>query len=77
MGIPAYEAEGAIIVTVKEHEEVVRANARTRHLADVMNQRGMDVESIVGAHSNRVVTREDLSTALSLNPVNLTETVSR
>ncbi len=138
VGVPAYEKEGSVILTVKEHEEVVRASAQdgdalklkfvdesewlhggsrkiqiidigptphsehllvawlpeegilfeadhfpnpangrmtpaqpvTRRLAEVIDLRGMDVKTIVGAHSARVASRADLVRALALAPVN-------
>ena len=136
LGVPAYEEQGSVILTVKEHEEVVRgsaqdgdalelkfvdesewlhggsrkiqiidigptphsehllvawlpeegilfeadhfpnpasgrmppANARTRHLAEVIDEKGLDVRYIVGAHSARIASRADLVKALSLTP---------
>ena len=42
----------------------------TRRLGEVIDARGMDVKTIVGAHSARIASREDLAKALSLLPVN-------
>ena len=138
LGVAPYQAEGATVLTVKAHEEVVRAAATdgealklkfvdgsewldggshkiqiidigptphsehllvawlpeegilfeadhfpnpangrmapaqpvTRRLAEVIDARGMDVKTIVGAHSARIASREDLAKALSLLPVN-------
>ena len=43
----------------------------TRRLAEVIDQRGMDVKTIVGAHSARVASRADLVKSLALSPVNV------
>ena len=141
MGVPAYEAEDAVIVTVKENEEVMRGvatdadslklkfvedkyvfdggsrkleiidigptphaehllvawlpeegilfeadhfpnptNGRmqaaqpvTKHLAKMIDKLGLDVKTIVGAHSPRIASIDDLRTALELSPVKLAQ----
>ncbi|MGA9573299.1 MAG: MBL fold metallo-hydrolase [Lysobacterales bacterium] len=138
LGVPAYQAEDATVLTVKEQEAVIRAAATdaaalkvqlvedryvfddggrtleivdigptphsahllvawlpeqgilfeadhfpnptngvmvpaqpvTKHLAAVIDQQGWDVKTIVGAHSPRIASIDDLHRALALNPVN-------
>ncbi len=142
VGVPAYEAEGAVIFTVKQHEEVVRGTAKdgdalklefvdgkkvfgtgnrtveihdigptphsehllvaylpdegilfeadhfpnpatgrmvpaqpvTMWLAAALDEKGLEVKTIIGAHSARIATREDLATAMSLVPSNAPST---
>ena len=142
LGIPAYQAEDAVVLTVKEHEAVMRAAATdadslklkfvddkyvfddksrkleiidvgptphakhllvawlpeegilfeadhfpnptngqmqpaqdvTKALAKAIDKRGMDVKLIVGAHSPRVASIDDLRKALALNPVKVAQT---
>lgn len=139
VGVGPYETEGAIVLTVKQHEEVIRAAAAdgqelkvelvkdshwikngkrklqlvdvgptphsehlvvawlpeegilfeadhfpnpitgrmppaqpvTRHLAKEIKKRNMKVKHIVGAHSPRVASWEDMEAALKLKPVNI------
>jgi glyoxylase-like metal-dependent hydrolase (beta-lactamase superfamily II) len=136
LGVPAYQAEKAVVVTVKENEEVMRAAATdanslklkfidgkyvfdggsrkleiidigptphakhllvawlpqegilfeadhfpnptngymqpaqpvTQHLAKMVDKLGLDVKTIVGAHSPRIASIDDLRTALELHP---------
>jgi glyoxylase-like metal-dependent hydrolase (beta-lactamase superfamily II) len=48
---------------------MVPAQPVTRALAKALADKGLDVKTIIGAHSARVATREDLNTALSMRPV--------
>ena len=141
LGIPAYEGEDAVVLTVKENEAVMRAAATdaeslklqfvedrfvfddgsqkleiidigpTQHvehllvawlpeqgilfeadhfpnptsgqmppaqpvtirLAEAIDQQGMDVKIIVGSHSPRVASIEDLRRALALSPVKVAQ----
>ena len=136
LGVPAYEDEGAVVLTVKQNEAVMRAAATdpdslklqfvedkyvfdddshrleiidigptphaehllvawlpeerilfeadhfpnptngqmapaqpvTKSLAKAIEAKGLDVEIIIGAHSPRVASIEDLNTALTLSP---------
>jgi glyoxylase-like metal-dependent hydrolase (beta-lactamase superfamily II) len=136
LGVPAYQAEEAVVITVKENEEVMRAAATdadslklkfiegkyvfdggsrkleiidigptphvehllvawlpeegilfeadhfpnptngymqpaqpvTQHLAKMIDKLGLDVKTIVGAHSPRIASIDDLRTALELHP---------
>ncbi|MBT8061835.1 MAG: MBL fold metallo-hydrolase, partial [Gammaproteobacteria bacterium] len=140
VGVPVYEAEGAEIFTVAQHEEVVRATAEdgdslklrlvedkyvidggsrtvelhdigptphsehllvaylpdegilfeadhfpnpltgryppaqavTKRLAEAIDELGLDVKTIVGAHSPRQASRDDLNKVLATRPVNRT-----
>jgi len=142
LGVPAYQDEGATVLTVKEHEAVVRAAASdadslkvqlvedryvfddgnrqleiidigptphvkhllvawlpeegilfeadhfpnptngrmqpaqpvTKRLAEAIQQMELDVKLIVGAHSPRVATIDDLRQALALSPVQAAQT---
>ncbi|MGB7452932.1 MAG: MBL fold metallo-hydrolase [Lysobacterales bacterium] len=142
LGVPAYQAEDAIVLTVKQHEAVMRAAATdadslklqfvedkyvfddgsrkleiidigptphvehllvawlpeegilfeadhfpnptngqmapaqpvTKRLAEAINERGMDVKIIVGAHSPRIASIDDLRRALALSPVKVAQT---
>ncbi len=142
LGVPAYQAEDATVLTVKEHEAVMRAAATdadslklqfvedryvfddgdrkleiidigptphsehllvaylpeegilfeadhfpnptngqmqpaqpvTRRLAEAIDEKGMDVKIIVGAHSPRVASIDDLRQALALSPVKVAQT---
>ena len=142
LGVPAYQDEGATVLTVKEHEAVVRAAAAdadslkvqlvedryvfddgnrqleiidigptphvkhllvawlpqegihfeadhfpnptngrmqpaqpvTKRLAEAIQQMDLDVKLIVGAHSPRVATIDDLRQALALSPVQAAQT---
>lgn len=139
MGVGPYESEGATVLTVKQHEAVIRAAASdgeelkvelvkgsrwiksgkrklqlvdvgptphsehlvvawlpeegilfeadhfpnpatgrmppaqpvTRHLAKEIKKRNMKVKHIVGAHSPRVASWDDMEAALKLKPVNI------
>jgi len=141
LGVPAYQAEDAMVLTVKEHEAVMRAAATdaeslklqfvedkyvfddgdrkleiidfgptphakhilmawlpeegilfeadhfpnptngqmapaqlvTKRLAEVIDQQGLDVKIIVGAHSPRVASIDDLRKALTLSPVQVAQ----
>jgi len=141
LGVPAYQDEGAVVLTVKENEAVMRAAATdadslklqfvedkyvfddgsrkleiidigptphvehlliawlpeegilfeadhfpnptngqmapaqpvTKRLAEVIDQRDLDVKIIVGAHSPRIASIDDLHRALALNVVKLTQ----
>ena len=141
LGVPAYEAEGAMVLTVKQHEAVMRAAATdsdslklqfvedkyvfddgnrkleivdigptphvehllvawlpeegilfeadhfpnptngrmapaqpvTKRLAEAIDQKGMDVKIIVGAHSPRVASIDDLRRSLALSPVKVAQ----
>jgi hypothetical protein len=48
----------------------------TRHLAKMLDEKGLNVKTIIGAHSARIATREDLAKALALKPVNESATAS-
>ena len=142
LGVPAYQGEDAVVLTVKEHEAVVRAAATdadslklrfvedkyvfddgnrkleiidigptphvkhllvawlpeegilfeadhfpnptngrmqpaqavTKRLAEAIDQMNLDVKFIVGAHSPRVASIDDLRQALALSPVNAAHT---
>ena len=142
LGVPAYQAEDAIVLTVKQHEAVMRAAATdadslklqfvedkyvfddgsrkleiidigptphvehllvawlpeegilfeadhfpnptngqmqpaqpvTKRLAEAINQKGLDVKIIVGAHSPRIASIDDLHRALALSPVKVAQT---
>jgi glyoxylase-like metal-dependent hydrolase (beta-lactamase superfamily II) len=142
LGVPAYQAEDATVLTVKEHEAVVRAAATdagslklqlvedkyvfddgnrqleivdigptphvehllvawlpaegilfeadhfpnptngqmqpaqpvTKRLAEAIEERGMDVKIIVGAHSPRIASIDDLRQSLALSPVKVAQT---
>jgi glyoxylase-like metal-dependent hydrolase (beta-lactamase superfamily II) len=142
LGVPAYQAEDAVVLTVKQHEAVMRAAATdadslklqfvddkyvfdddsrkleiidigptphaehllvawlpeegilfeadhfpnptngrmqpaqpvTKRLAEVIDKMGLDVKTIVGAHSPRIASIDDLRRALALNPVNAAQT---
>ena len=144
VGVPAYEEEGSVIFTVKQHEEVVRgtatdgealklefvdgkkvfgtgsrtleihdigptphsehflvaylpdegilfeadhfpnpANGRmvpaqpvTLRLAAALDEKGLDVKTIIGSHSARIASRDDLAMALSLKPASSALTAS-
>ena len=144
LGVPVYEAEDATIVTVAQHEEVVRNTAAdgdglklqlvdgkyvfnggsrtvevhdigptphtehllvaympdegilfeadhfpnpltgrfppaqpvTKRLAAAIDELGLEVRMIIGAHSPRVATREDLNRVLATKPVNVAATAS-
>jgi len=137
LGVPAYQAENATVLTVKEHEAVVRAAATdadnlkvqlvqdsyvfdnggprleivdigptphsehllvawlpedgilfeadhfpnptngqmvpaqpvTKRLAEAIRQNGWDVKTIVGAHSPRIASIDDLNRSLAMTPV--------
>ena len=141
LGVPAYQAEDAVVLTVKEHEAVMRAAATdadslklqfvkdkyvfddgnrkleiidigptphskhllvawlpeegilfeadhfpnptngrmqpaqgvTKRLAEVIDTMGLDVKFIVGAHSPRIASIDDLRRSLALRPVKLTQ----
>jgi glyoxylase-like metal-dependent hydrolase (beta-lactamase superfamily II) len=141
LGVPAYQAEDAVVLTVKQHEAVMRAAATdaeslklqfvedkyvfdggnrkleiidigptphaehllvawlpeegilfeadhfpnptngqmqpaqpvTKRLAEVIDKMGLDVKTIVGAHSPRLASIDDLRRALALSPVQLTQ----
>mgnify|MGYP001825844406 CR=1 FL=1 len=138
LGVPAYQAEGAVVLTVKEHEAVMRSAATdadslvlqfvedkylfddgnrqleiidigptphskhllvgwlpqegilfeadhfpnppngrippaqpvTRHLAEVVGRMGLDVKTIIGAHSQRIASMEDLEQTVALGKLN-------
>ena len=142
LGVPAYQAEDAVVLTVKEHEAVVRAAATdadslklqfvedkyvfdggsrkleiidigptphaehllvawlpeegvlfeadhfpnptngrmqpaqpvTVRLAEAIDKMGLDVKTIVGAHSPRIASIDDLRRALALSPVKVSQT---
>jgi glyoxylase-like metal-dependent hydrolase (beta-lactamase superfamily II) len=142
LGVPAYQAEDAVVLTVKEHEAVMRAAATdadslklqfvkdkyvfddgshkleiidigptphakhllvawlpeegilfeadhfpnptngrmqpaqavTIRLAEAIDTMGLDVKTIVGAHSPRIASIDDLRHALALSPVNAAQT---
>ena len=142
LGVPAYQAEDAVVLTVKEHEAVVRAAATdadslklqlvedkyvfddgnrkleivdigptphvehllvawlpadgilfeadhfpnptngqiqpaqpvTKRLAEAIEERGMDVKIIVGSHSPRIASIDDLRRTIALNPVKIAQT---
>ncbi len=142
LGVPAYQAEDAVVLTVKQHEAVMRAAAAdadslklqfvedkyvfddgdrkleivdigptphsehllvaflpeegilfeadhfpnptngqmqpaqpvTRRLAEAITEKGMDVKIIVGAHSPRIASIDDLHRALALSPVKAAQT---
>ena len=142
LGVPAYQAEDAIVLTVKEHEAVMRAAATdadslklqfvedrfvfddgdrkleivdigptphsehllvaflpeegilfeadhfpnptngqmapaqpvTKRLAEAIEERGMDVKIIVGSHSPRIASIDDLHRALALSTVKVAQT---
>jgi len=142
LGVPAYQAEDAMVLTVKEHEPVMRAAATdadslklqfvedkyvfddgsrkleiidigptphskhllvawlpeegilfeadhfpnptngqmapaqpvTRRLAEAISEKGLDVKLIVGAHSPRVASIDDLRQALALSEVKVAQT---
>jgi len=142
MGVPAYQAEDAVVLTVKENEAVMRGVATdadslklqfvegkyvfddgsrkleivdigptphvehllvawlpeegilfeadhfpnptngvmvpaqpvTKRLAEAIRENGMDVKIIVGAHSPRVASIDDLRKAMSLSPVKIAQT---
>jgi len=142
LGVPAYQGEDAVVLTVKENEAVMRAAATdadslklqfvndkyvfddgsqkleiidigptphvehllvawlpeegilfeadhfpnptngrmqpaqpvTKRLAEAIREKGMDVKIIVGAHSPRIASMDDLRRALALNPVKLAQT---
>lgn len=141
LGVPAYQAEEAVVITVKENEAVMRAAATdadslkmkfiedkhvfdggsrkleiidigptphaehllvawlpeegilfeadhfpnptngqmqpaqpvTKHLAKMIDKLGLDVKSIVGAHSPRVASIDDLRKTLSLSPAKVAQ----
>lgn len=141
LGVPAYQAEDAVVLTVKEHEAVVRAAATdpdtlklqmvedkyvfddgnrklevidigptphskhllvaympkegilfeadhfpnptngrvppaqpvTRRLAEAITQMGLNVKTIVGAHSPRVASIDDLHQSMALNPAKVAQ----
>jgi len=141
LGVPAYQAEEAVVITVKENEAVMRAAAtdadslklkfiedkyvfdggsRTleiidigptphaehllvawlpeegilfeadhfanptngrmqpaqpsaKHLAKMINKLGLDVKTIIGAHSPRIASIDDLRTSLDLSPSKLAQ----
>ncbi len=141
LGVPAYQAEDAMVLTVKEHEPVMRAAATdadslklqfvedkyvfddgsrkleiidigptphsehllvawlpeegilfeadhfpnptngqmapaqpvTKRLAEAIKEKGLDVKLIVGAHSPRVASIDDLHRALQLSPVKVAQ----
>jgi len=142
LGVPAYQAEDAVVLTVKEHEAVMRAAATdadslklqfvedkyvfddgshkleiidigptphakhllvawlpeqgilfeadhfpnptngrmqpaqavTIRLAEAIDTMGLDVKTIVGAHSPRIASIDDLRRALALSPVSAAQT---
>ena len=141
LGVPAYQGEDAVVLTVKEHEAVMRAAATdadtlklqfvedkyvfddgdrqmeivdigptphskhllvawlpaegilfeadhfpnptngrmapaqpvTKRLAEAIDQRGMDVKLIVGAHSPRIASIDDLRKSLALSPARIAQ----
>lgn len=141
LGVPAYQAEEAVVLTVKQHEAVMRAAATnadklklqfvedkyvfddgnrkleiidigptphskhllvawlpeegilfeadhfpnptngqmqpaqpvTKRLAEAIKENGLDVKFIVGAHSPRVASIDDLYKALALSPVEIAQ----
>ena len=141
LGVPAYQAEDAMVLTVKEHEAVMRAAATdadslklqfvkdkyvfddgkrkleiidigptphakhllvawlpeegilfeadhfpnptngqmqpaqpvTKRLAEAIDKQGLDVKTIVGAHSPRIASIEDLQKAMALSPVKVAQ----
>ncbi len=142
LGVPAYQGEDAVVLTVKEHEAVMRAAATdadtlklqfvedkyvfddgdrkleivdigptphskhllvawlpeegilfeadhfpnptngqmapaqpvTQSLAEAIDQRNMDVKIIVGAHSPRIASMDDLRKSLALNTAEIAQT---
>jgi glyoxylase-like metal-dependent hydrolase (beta-lactamase superfamily II) len=142
LGVPAYQAEDAVVLTVKENEAVMRAAATdadslklqfvedryvfdvgshkleiidigptphaqhllvawlpeegilfeadhfqnpangrmqpaqpvTKRLAEVIDKMGLDVKTIVGAHSPRIASIDDLRRSLELSPVKMAQT---
>lgn len=144
LGVPAYQAEGATVLTVRQHEAVMRAAATdadslklqfvedkyvfdggsrkleiidigptphtehllvawlpeqgilfeadhfpnptngrmqpaqdvTKRLAEVIDKMGLDVKIIVGAHSPRIASIDDLRRALELSPVKVAQNSS-
>ena len=142
LGVPAYQAEDAVVLTVEENEAVMRAAATdadslklqfvedkyvfddgnrkleiidigptphvkhllvawlpeegilfeadhfanptngqmapaqpvTKRLAKAISEKGMDVKIIVGAHSPRIASIDDLRQSLALNPVKIAQT---
>ncbi|MDX2416045.1 MAG: MBL fold metallo-hydrolase [Xanthomonadales bacterium] len=141
LGVPAYQGEDAVVLTVKENEAVMRAAATdadslklqfvedkyvfddgsqkleiidigptphvehllvawlpeegilfeadhfpnptngqmapaqpvTKRLAEAIDQKGMDVKIIVGSHSPRIASMDDLRRALALSPVKIAQ----
>ena len=141
VGVPAYQAEDAIVITVKENEAIMRAAATdpdslelkfikdkyvfdggsrklevidigptphaehllvawlpdegilfeadhfpnpingymqpaqpvTRHLGKMIDKLGLDVKTIIGAHSPRIASIDDLKRALELSPVKMAQ----
>jgi glyoxylase-like metal-dependent hydrolase (beta-lactamase superfamily II) len=142
LGVPAYQGEDAVVLTVKENEAVMRAAATdadslklqfvedkyvfddgsqileivdigptphvehllvawlpeegilfeadhfpnptngqmapaqpvTKRLAEAIDQKGMDVKIIVGSHSPRIASIDDLRRALAMSPVKIAQT---
>ena len=49
--------------------QMAPAQPVTKRLAEAIDQLGLDVKTIVGAHSPRIASIDDLRRALELNPV--------
>jgi glyoxylase-like metal-dependent hydrolase (beta-lactamase superfamily II) len=49
------------------------AQPLTKRLAEVIDKLGLDVKTIVGAHSPRIASIDDLRRALALNPAEATQ----
>jgi predicted ATP-dependent endonuclease of OLD family len=45
----------------------------TKHLAGVIDKLGLDVKTIVGAHSPRIASINDLRRSLALSPVKMAQ----
>jgi len=50
------------------------AQGATKRLAEVIDKMGLDVKFIVGAHSPRIASIDDLRRSLALNPVKIAKT---
>ena len=53
--------------------QMAPAQEVTKRLAEVIDQQGLDVKIIVGAHSPRIASIDDLRKALALSPVQVAQ----
>ena len=54
--------------------QMAPAQPVTKRLAEAIDEKGMDVKIIVGAHSPRIASIDDLRRSLALSPVKIAQT---